>query len=243
MVRISIIVPVYREGEAINDLIAHLRGLHGDPRREIIVVDGDPERSTLRVVRDPAVVVLGSAKGRGRQMNAGAAVARGAALLFLHADTFLPDGALERVTEVMRDPHHVGGAFGLDFDRDRWRYRFFGDVATLRSRITRVPFGDQAIFLRHAYFHAIGGFPDLPIFEDVALMNRIKKRGDRIRLLDERVRTSARRLEAEGAVFSTVRALLMLTLYHLGVSPRRFARFYGDLYRRGRVESTGRDCV
>jgi len=222
----SIIVPVLNEGPFIDDVVERVRGLDGNEDGEIIVVDGDRDGSTLKAIsRDDVVKVL-SPRGRGRQMNEGAKAARGDVLLFLHADTQLPSNAIHLIADRLRDGGIVAGAFDLGILSDRPVFRIIERISSLRSRATRVPFGDQAIFVRRKYFDEIGGYRDIPIMEDVEIMKRIRKRGDRIAIIGERVRTSARRWEEEGIVRCTVRNWSLQLLYPLGVSPSTLARFY-----------------
>ncbi len=223
---VSVVVPVINEAERINGLIEHLRSLDLSESIEIIVVDGDPAGSTIKAVADDDVIVALSDKGRARQMNRGAQLARGEAIMFLHADTQLPRNALKAVRSVLEHDDCVAGAFDLAVNTKNVIIQFFAAVSNFRNRLTRVPFGDQAIFLRHDYFNDIGGFKDIPFLEDVEMMRRIRKRGDRIRILPERVSSSARRWEKEGLAFCMLRNVFVLALFHLGVSPQRLTRFY-----------------
>ena len=232
--RLSIIIPVLGEAERITALVDALCDQQSDGRCEIIVVDGDPDGGTIQVIHHRDVISVVSPKGRARQMNAGAALAQGENLLFLHADTRLPDGAFNRISTVLAQKQYVAGAFDLGIDSDRWALKVVACFASLRSRITRIPYGDQAIFMRKDYFTDIGGYQDIPLMEDVELMHRIKKRGERIAILSDRVSTSPRRWEREGIIYCTLRDWVLATLYSLGVSPDRLARFYrsgGDVYR------------
>ncbi len=226
--KISIIIPVYREAEGINSLLESLREADGDRITERIVVEGASEGDTANVVDESAARVIRSERGRARQMNAGAEAAHGEILLFLHADTTIPNGGLEAVVETVERRGYVGGAFGLRFDSPRTVFRFFGWVATTRSRFSRVPYGDQGIFVRRDYFDRIEGYADIPLMEDVELMSRIKRDGEKIRILESRVTSSIRRWEDEGIVYCTVRSCILLFLYQLGVSPRFLKRYYPD---------------
>ncbi len=223
---ISVIVPALHESAGINMLVAHLRALPADIDPEIVVVDGDPGGSTIRAIERGDVVTATSPPGRANQMNRGASLATGAVLLFLHADTFLPWNAFELVRKCMEDGRYAGGAFDLGIMTDRKIFRVTECYVALRTRLTRIPFGDQAIFIRREYFEKIGGFKPVPIMEDVELMARIKKRGDRIAVIPEKVTTSARRWEREGVLFCTLRNWMLQLLYLLGVPPERLARFY-----------------
>jgi rSAM/selenodomain-associated transferase 2 len=224
--RISVVVPVLNEAANINRLIGHLRALPSDREPEIIVVDGDPGRGTLEAIEHRRVVTAVAGPGRAVQMNAGAALASGDILLFLHADTFLPGNAFELISASLRDSRYVGGAFDLGILTERRIFRITERYAACRTRLTRVPFGDQGIFLRRAYFEQFGGYREVPIMEDVELMTRIRKRGDAIRIIPAKVMTSARRWEREGVVYVTVRNWALQLLYTLGVPPERLAKWY-----------------
>ena len=222
----SIIIPVLEEEAVINDIVDHLQNLEGHDETEIIVVDGDPKAETLKVILRGDVKKVKSARGRGRQMNEGAQVAKGEILLFLHADTELPSNALRLIATAMREKRYVAGAFDLGIKSERSIFRIIESVASLRSRITRIPFGDQAIFVRKDYFDKIGGYKDIPIMEDVEIMGRIKNLGDRIAIIKQKINTSPRRWEKEGVVGCTLRNWLLQVLYLLRVSPDTLSKLY-----------------
>jgi len=224
---ISVVVPVLNEGERINSFIAELNTQRFDGSCEIIVVDGDPRGGTINLIEDCNIVRIAASRGRGRQMNAGAAVARGRILLFLHADTRLPADAFKKICDLLENREYVGGAFDLRIDSDRLMLRYISARANFRSRLNRIPYGDQAIFIRKSYFDEIGGFKDIPLMEDVDLMRRIKKDGRKIHILADKVVTSSRRWERQGAVYTTLKNQLIVILYYLGVSPHKLAEFYG----------------
>ena len=224
--RFSIIIPVLHEAPGINDLIGHLRELEAAETSELIVVDGSTAGDTLEAIADGDVCRLSSPPGRAKQMNAGAAVAAGDILIFLHADTYLPAAALPMVDQVMQEAMYMGGAFDLAISSRRWIYRLIAAGASLRSRLTRIPYGDQAIFLRKNVFRRLGGYPEIPIMEDVAIMRRIRKSGGRIYIIPRCVVTSPRRWEQEGVFYGTLRNWFLLIAYHLGASPEKLARYY-----------------
>lgn len=224
--RISVVIPVLNEGENINRLIGHLRALPADQEPEIVVMDGDPDQGTVRAIEHSNVVTGTAGPGRAVQMNAGAALASGDALLFLHADTFLPWNAFELIAQALGDSRYVGGAFDLGILTERRIFKITEWYASLRTRITRVPFGDQGIFLRKAYFERIGGYREVPIMEDVELMARIRRRGDAICIVPAKVMTSPRRWEKEGVLYATFRNWTLQLLYIVGVRPARLARWY-----------------
>jgi len=225
-VDLSVIMPVLNEGPGIGDAISRVQALAGDRSLELIIVDGDPSGSTVRAIPDGTAIKLISERGRARQMNAGASLASGTVLLFLHADSTLPRSAFQLILSAMDDARINAGAFDLGVASDRAVFRITERYVALRTRLTRIPFGDQAIFLRRDYFNKIGRYSDIPLMEDVDLMTRIRKRGDRIAVIPEKVMTSARRWEREGILYCTCRNWLLQILYSLGVSPARLARWY-----------------
>jgi len=224
---ISIIIPVFREEAIIGKLLSHLRELPArEVMSEVIVVDGDPSGSTIKTIGQSSILTATSRPGRAVQMNHGASLATGAVLLFLHADTFLPQNVLTHISTCLADERFVGGAFNLGIASDRRIFRITEKYVALRTRITRVPFGDQAIFLRREYFERIGGYKSIPLMEDVELMSRVRKRGDRICIISEKVMTSARRWEQEGIIRCTLRNWLFQVLYLFGVPPEHLAKHY-----------------
>lgn len=229
--KISVVIPVYRE-EAVAVLLDDLsrRADAGEAGRkdevEIIVVDGAPEGDTLRRIRNYPVLGLASPPGRGVQLNAGAAAASGDILLFLHADTILPDNAFTLIRQTLNDPDISGGAFSLAYEPRTPGLAFIARAANLRSRFTRVPYGDQAIFVRASVFAELGGFPPVPIMEDLEFMTRLRRQGRAIRILAMPVRTSARRQLREGLLRCTLRNLCLRLLHHLGVAPKLLSRLY-----------------
>lgn len=224
---LSIVIPVLYEAERIRTCIENLLQLAGDINLEIIVVDGDPKGTTLSHVPSQYPYVLKgiqSSKGRGTQMNAGAQIAQGHILLFLHADTDLPDRALVDILHTCKQ--YTGGAFDLAIASPRCSLKLIGKVASWRSRLTRIPYGDQAIFIRKDIFEQVQGYPDIPLMEDVALMQRLKQQRHPIKILSNTVKVSARRWEKEGIVRCTLRNWSLILLYSLGISPQTLARWY-----------------
>ncbi len=222
----SFIIPVFQEAAIINQTIEHITNIRKSADIEIIVVDGHPDRDTIREIKNDDIKKLSSGKGRGVQLNSGAVQAKGNVLIFLHADTRLPSTALERITSILKDGACIGGAFDLRIDSDRRAVRVIEKMASWRSRLTRIPYGDQAIFLRADYYKALGGFRNIPIMEDVDLMRRIKRNKGKIKILPERVLTSSRRWDTEGIIFCTLRNWLLVLLFFMGVKPATLKRFY-----------------
>lgn len=226
---ISVIIPVFKEAARIVQTLEDLGRCAAGVSYEVIVVDGDRAGSTIAQIpqgREKNILTLTAPQGRGLQMNWGARLAQAPILLFLHADSQLPAQALKTISQWMAEPSWVGGAFDLGIDSERWPLQLIARMASLRSRLTRIPYGDQGIFLRSEYFHRIGGYPAIAIMEDVALMRQIRRHRDQICFLSERTLVSPRRWEQEGILYCTLRNWLLLSLYSLGVSPQRLANWY-----------------
>lgn len=223
---ISIIVPVYREEKTINLLLYSLKDLFCSPDHEIIVVDGSFQAESIKAIQVPGVRAVHSKPGRGAQMNAGAEAAGGSMLVFVHADTTLPAKAPELIREGLQDNNISAGAFSLGIDSERPCLKLVALAANLRTKWTRVPYGDQAIFMSRDYFFRIGGFREIPLMEDLELMTRIRKRKEKIRILPQKTRTSSRRWNNEGVFRCTLRNWFIRILYHLGFSPDTLKKLY-----------------
>jgi len=219
VIHISIIIPVYRE-KSTNDCLKNL------PKDcEVIVVDGDGT-STLDLIESKDIIKLSSQKGRANQMNEGAKYATTEVLLFLHVDTILPKNALLHVKEALNDKNIVAGAFNFDFDTQKKGLKFIAKVASWRSRRTRLPYGDQAIFIKKVVFEEIGGYEDMKLMEDVNLMQKLKKRDLKIKIINQKVITSPRKYEKNGIIYNMLRNWVLISLYFLGVNPEKLAKFY-----------------
>lgn len=226
---ISIVIPVLHEGSGINEHVEHVFGLPYPGPREILIVDGSKHGDTIGRVQDRRCILLKSKPGRARQMNTGARAAQGRILLFLHADTALPQNGLTRAAEVLiqkKEQPCAAGAFTLRMETESRMLRLFIRLANVRNRILRTPYGDQAVFIHRDVFEEMGGYADIPLMEDVDLMRRLRKKSKRICILKEHVQTSARRYEAEGILFCSLRNLLLRTLFALGVPVSALAGFY-----------------
>lgn len=222
----SIILPVLNEAAIIGAALDHVEALGGSDRCECVVVDGSPDGTTIKAVAGRRAHCMTAPRGRARQMNAGAAAAAGEVLIFLHADTRLPPNALDLIDGVMNGQGILGGAFDLRIGSERWGLRLIARIASLRSRLTRIPYGDQAIFIGRDAFHRMGGYAEIPLMEDVEIMRRIKRAGGRIGFIAEPVVTSARRWEEEGILYGTLRNWTLLSAYILGVPPEKLVKYY-----------------
>ena len=224
---ISIVIPALDEAPNLARLLPDLRARF--PAAEVVLVDGGSADATVATAaRVPEVRLLVSPRGRARQMNVGARAARGDVLLFLHADTLLPDGALAAVDAAVGDPGVVAGRFDVRFDNPQRVFRMIAWFMNERSRRTGIATGDQAIFVCREAFDAVGGYPEMPLMEDVELCRRLKRRGQ-IAALRLCVTTSARKWEREGAVRTILLMWALRFLYIVGIPPVRLHRWY---YRR-----------
>ena len=160
-------------------------------------------------------------------MNFGARHATGDVLLFLHADTRLPNSAFYDIRGALEDPQCIGGRFDVRLEGDRWMLRVIGAMISLRSRMTKIATGDQAIFVRRDVFGAIGGYPDIPLMEDIAFSRTLRRTG-KVACLKSRVITSARRWEAEGVWRTIFKMWTLKLLYLTGVSPEKLKRYYAN---------------
>ncbi len=225
--RFSIIVPVLNEETVLEEQLAYLSGQCASLDCELIIVDGGSSDATVSIAGKYGTVIS-APRGRARQMNAGAAVASGDVLIFLHADTRLPDDAFAAIEHTLALPRVVGGAFRICFNCDLWPYRLVAFSVNLRSRLRTLFTGDQAYFMRAASFRTIGGYPDQPLMEDLEIINRLRKIG-KVVLLPQYVTTSARRHEKVGLARSVLFMWYLRTLYRCGVSPAQLQRMYLDI--------------
>ncbi len=225
MSNLSIIIPVLNEGERIAgtlDALAPLRALGV----EIVVVDGGSRDATVQRARLRATRVISAPRGRASQMNAGAEKAQGNVLLFLHGDTRLPSDADHVLLNDLEHSGRAWGRFDVKIDSPRLALRVVGWLMNLRSRLTGIATGDQAIFVKRDVFKEIGGYPPIALMEDIALSKRLKKIGQPL-CLREQVITSGRRWEKHG-VLRTILLIWRLRLaYYFGADPNELAQHYG----------------
>jgi len=223
---ISVIIPTLNEAEHIASTIA---SIGQDNNTQIVVADAGSLDDTVSIAKSLGATVIESCPPRSRQMNQGADAASEDVLLFLHADTRLPEDFDTPVFHVLKQPGVAAGAFELRIDASGKAIRFIEYVANRRSRYLKMPYGDQAIFMFSEVFHQIGGFSDMPIMEDFELIRRLQKEGDVV-TVSEPVVTSPRRWLNHGILKTTLIHQLIVFSYFMGVSSDTIAR----LYRRGR---------
>ncbi|MCI5226196.1 MAG: glycosyltransferase [Candidatus Electrothrix sp. AX2] len=230
---ISIIIPTLNEGQHIGTcldrLLLHRRSFENLANiSEIIVTDGHSTDQTLQEIAARGIhriQLLHTEAGRGQQQHCGATAASGDILLFLHCDTVLPATFSKDICLTLQKKDVVAGAFRLHINGRGVGFRLIEAGVRLRSSLLQLPYGDQALFMRRATYFTVGGFPEQPIMEDLALVLCLKKLG-RIALTQTHVTTSARRWQQHGLVKTTLINQLMLLGRVIGVSPQQLARLY-----------------
>jgi len=221
---LSIIVPCLNEADGIAATLVALAPMRARGA-EVIVVDGGSRDATVARAGPLADAVISAPRGRASQMNAGAAHARGEILLFLHADTLLPGAADALIVDGLQRSRRGWGRFDVAIAGHNPLLRVVATLMNVRSRVTGIATGDQAIFVTRSLFTAAGGYPDIPLMEDVALSGRLKNFGPPL-CLRHRLTTSGRRWEKNG-VLRTILLMWRLRLaYRLGADPRKLAVRY-----------------
>lgn len=228
---LSVIIPVLNEATQIAEVLTAL-----EPLRirgcEIIIVDGGSHDGTSGLAQPFADLVLAAPRGRGAQMNVGAAAARGEVLMFLHADTRLPDNADLLIAEGLARTRRCWGRFDVKIAGRPWLLRIVASGMNMRSRATGIATGDQAMFVTRAAFAQAGGFLDIPIMEDIALSRQLKKLSAPL-CLPQKVITSGRRWEKHGVARTIITMWILRAAYWRGADPAALARRYGYVPRTG----------
>jgi rSAM/selenodomain-associated transferase 2 len=221
---ISVIVPVLNEEKSIAVTLQSLTLL---APFETIVVDGGSSDRTREICEQLGAKVFLSARGRAQQMNYGACHASGDVLLFLHADTRLPGSAFRDIAAALSGPDYLGGRFDVELEGEHWMLKVIGAMINTRSRLSKIGTGDQAIFVRRSVFEEIGGYPEIPLMEDIAFCRALKRMGE-IACLTSRVLTSGRRWEIDGVWRTILKMWTLKVLYLAGVPPNRLKQYYAD---------------
>lgn len=224
--KLSVIVPVLNEAPALGASLDAIR--LGAPEAETLVADGGSIDDTVQIARSRGAHTLNAPRGRARQMNAGAAAAKGDTLAFVHADTLVPATFANDIIIAFTDSHVVGGRFDVELDDPSLWLRVLGQLINWRSRVMRSATGDQAIFVRRDIFVALGGFKEIELCEDIDFVQRLKRRGETA-CLRSRVVTSARRWRQKGIMRTVLKMWLIKSLFLAGVSPARLRRYYADV--------------
>ena len=218
----SIIIPTLNEARYLSETLAQIKQLSP---HEIIISDGGSNDNTLKIASKFTQNLIKGSAGRALQMNAGAQVATGDLLLFLHADSYIERASYQKMLAAMKKTEVLGGAFSLLIDSDRWALQIINQFANLRSRYLGRAYGDQAFFVKKHVFQEMKGFTEFPICEDLDFYKRLKFLGPVV-LLKEKVLTSPRRWVNEGIWFTTIRNILIATLFELGFPPRILTKWY-----------------
>lgn len=219
-------MPVLNEAAQIGPFLRHLRARAVDA--EIIVVDGSSDDDTAELARRLCDTLIVTERGRPAQLNAGANLATGSVLWFLHADNEITDVCCQAIMRAMEKTEIAGGCFRVRIPRPEWVYRIHDGLAHYVGRLLRVRCGDHGIFVRKDVFEAIGGFSDVPLMEDVQCFRSIACHG-RLAWLRQRLLLSARRHQQVGVYRYTFVCAAIVALYCLGFSPHRLARVYSRL--------------
>jgi len=222
--KISIIIPVLNEASVIVQTLSPLQPLR-QKGHEVIVVDGGSDDDTMFLSKPLSDEVIQSLRGRSWQMNTGATLARGDILLFLHADTFLPDHADRLIVEGMKGRRRSWGRFDVKLSGKHPLLRIIEFLMNWRSRLSHIATGDQAIFVKREIFEAIGGFPEIDLMEDITLSKILKRYGRPI-CFWQRVLTSSRRWETKGLSRTIFLMWFLRLAYFYKVDPKRLIKLY-----------------
>ena len=217
---LSIVIPTLNEALVLGTTLTSLPS-----NAETIISDGGSIDATLEIASKHGVRIITGHKGRAAQMNRGARIATGDVLLFLHADCTLSTAAEQSIAAAINNPLTVGGSFRLCIDNSGVFLRLIAFTSNIRATYLNIPYGDQGIFVKRHVFKTLGGFPELPIMEDVAFVQQLNKQGKLVRLKED-ITTGQRHWKPLGVIATTLLNWIIATLYLIGISPKRLARIY-----------------
>ena len=220
--KVSAIIPVLNEAQRVVGAVEKAWEAGAD---EVILCDGGSSDSTVAIAKDLNCELLLSKQGRGIQQNQGVRKSQGECLLFLHADTWLPSGGIAQIRHALTRRHCMGGSFVQHIEAKGWLYRLLEQGNAARARLCLLPYGDQGLFFRRDFFERLGGFPEIPLLEDVRMMRRFR-RFARPALLPGPLFVDPRRWQQVGIARQSVRNWTLLIAEAMGVPPAQLARFY-----------------
>ena len=222
-IKISIIIPVLNEEINLPEVLNKLQPFRSKGH-EVVIVDGGSSDNSLMLAQQGADLVIVSKAGRALQMNSGAAVATGDIFLFLHCDTMLPDKALKNIADNYQGEDYWG-RFDVRLSGNKFVFRIIERLMNLRSRLTSIATGDQAIFIERKLFNLLGGFPEIALMEDIAICALLRKQSSPV-CIKQKVMTSSRRWESNGVLATVLLMWKLRLLYFFGVSADKLSRKY-----------------
>lgn len=225
--KISIIIPTWNEEKTILQTIASVESQFTTVLIQIVIVDGGSTDDTLRLAEPTSATVIRADRGRATQMNAGAKVATGDILLFLHSDSILSEGCLEELRETMSGGGIVGGCFRLAFSDSNFLLNCIAWGSHLRAKLGGIMFGDQGIFVKRKVFEQVGGFPPIDLMEDLEFSIKVKRAG-RLGIINKWIYTSSRRFRQGGILKTLLLMQRIKWMYWRGVPPVELKKFYDD---------------
>jgi len=220
--RVGVVVPLLNEALILPQLLQYLGQCGAD---ELVLVDGGSEDGSRQLLEHSGFRWLTSEPGRAAQMNAGAAACRSEIILFLHVDTKIASSHVKCIREAMHDVRVLGGRFDVRLSGKGAGLRLIEWFINLRSKLSRISTGDQAMFVRRDVFEAMGGFADMPLMEDIEFSQRLKRQG-KIVCLSQTVRTSSRRWEQHGIARTVLLMWRLRLLFWLGIDAEKLAAMY-----------------
>ncbi len=222
-IKISIIIPVLNEENNLPDVLNNLQSFRSKGH-EVVVVDGGSSDNSLMLAQQGADLVIESKAGRALQMNSGAAVATGELFLFLHCDTLLPDNAIKIIADNYQKENYWGH-FDVRLSSNKFVFRLIERLMNVRSRLTSIATGDQAIFIERELFNRLGGFPEIALMEDIKISGLLRKLSSPV-CLKQTVITSSRRWENNGVIATVLLMWKLRLFYFFGVSADKLSRKY-----------------